>query len=112
MIRRIQGRADDLIWGLRKGTSIRHFIYQDYISRKIISTSEDIDDYQAIQESYNQIRIRLKIKPDADQKAITQAIQQGIWEIFDAYDCILPEIDVKFGTLIVNPNSGKLKELP
>jgi len=111
VIRRIQGRADDLIWGLRKWTHVKHFIYQDYISRKIISTSDEIDDYQAIQESYSQIRIRLKLKSTANQTEIIHLIQKGIWDIFDAYDCILPEVDVEIGDLIVNQNSGKLTRI-
>jgi len=111
VIRRIQGRADDLIWGLRNGTHEKHFIYQDYISRKIISTSDEIDDYQAIQESLSLIRIRLKIKSEANQTEIIQLIKKGIRDIFAAYDCLLPEVVVEIGDLIVNPNSGKLTRI-
>lgn len=111
MIGRIQGRADELMWGLRKFTHVRHFIYQDYISRAIISASEDIDDYQAIQESYSQIRIRLKLKSNVNQTEIIRLIQKEIWDIFDSYDCILPEVIVETGDLLFNTNSGKLSRI-
>jgi putative adenylate-forming enzyme len=111
VIKRIQGRADDLIWGLRKYTHEKHFIYQDYVSRKIISISEEIEDYQVIQESYAQIRIQLKLKSDSHQTEIARQIQRGVWDIFDAYDCILPEVSVEFGNPVLNRSSGKLSRI-
>lgn len=111
VIRRIQGRADDLIWGLRNGTGEKHFIYQDYISRKIISTSDDIDDYQAIQESFSLIRIRIRLRSEVHRQDIIRRLQTGIREIFEAYDCRVPEVAVETGELIVNVISGKLTRI-
>jgi putative adenylate-forming enzyme len=111
IIRRIQGRADDLIWGLRKGSLDKHFIYQDYLSRKIISTSDEIDDYQVIQETIDRIRIHLKLRSESNQAVIIQRIKKGILDIFGAYDCLLPEVIVEIGDLVVNPNSGKLARI-
>ncbi|MFA6128165.1 MAG: F390 synthetase-related protein [Bacteroidales bacterium] len=108
VIRRIQGRADDLIWGLRNTTRAKHFIYQDYISRKIISISAEVDDYQVIQESFSLIRIRIKLKPAADKKVIIQKIREGVVDVFRAYDCLLPEVVIEEGDPVVNENSGKL----
>jgi len=110
-ISRIQGRADDLFWGLRNSTGERHFIYQDYISRKIISISDDIEDYQAIQESYNRIRVRLKLKSDTMPAEIAESIHNGIRGIFAEYDCRLPEVIIETGEPIVNPDSGKLTRI-
>jgi putative adenylate-forming enzyme len=108
VIRRIQGRADDMIWGLRNGSHAKHFIYQDYISRRIISTSDEIIDYQVIQESYDLIRIRIELRSGANRPEIIPLIRKGIQEIFATYDCILPEVAIETGGLIVNQNSGKL----
>ena len=108
VISRIQGRADDMIWGLRKGTHEKHFIYQDYISRKIISISDEIDDYQVIQESINRIRIRLKFKAGESHPDLVNNLRKGILDIFNSYDCDLPEIVIEIGDPIVNEFSGKL----
>ncbi len=111
MIERIQGRSEDLFWGLRNQTGERHFIYQDYISRKIIAISDDILDYQAIQESYADVRIRLMLKPDCNLTAITESICTGIRDIFAAYDCQLPNVAIETGVPVVNPRSGKLTRI-
>jgi putative adenylate-forming enzyme len=111
MIQRIQGRSEDLFWGLRNQTGERHFIYQDYISRKIIAISDEILDYQAIQESYTDIRIRLKVKPGSNLAEITGRIQSGIQDIYAAYDCLLPAVSVETGDPTINPRSGKLTRI-
>ncbi len=111
MIQRIQGRADDLFWGVRKASHAKHFIYQDYISRKIISVSEGIEDYQAIQETYSLIRIRVKLKYGVNKMEIIRLIRTGIWDIYKAYDCILPEVEVEIGDPVPNMHSGKLSRI-
>jgi putative adenylate-forming enzyme len=45
VIEKINGRADDLFWGIRKSDKTKHFIFQDYISRAIISVSGNIEEF-------------------------------------------------------------------
>jgi putative adenylate-forming enzyme len=104
----IQGRADNLFWGLRNNSRQKQFIYPDYIARKIISLSEGIEDYQAIQNDYTNIVIRIKLKPDADKHYIIERIKAGIKEIFKAYDCLKPEVTVEIGEPLKNIRSSKL----
>lgn len=108
VIKSVQGRADDLIWGIRNGTGQKQFIYPDYIARKIISLSEVIDDYQVIQDSLHHVTVRIKVTAGIDPGELTTVVRAGIWEVFDSYDCIRPEIAVELGDPEKNPRSGKL----
>jgi putative adenylate-forming enzyme len=108
VIKSIQGRANDLIWGLRKQTNNPHFIYQDYISRGIISVSEQIEDFQVLQHDYLNMDIRLKIPSSPDVNRIKDEINKNIISIFNQYDCKIPNIRFLDLEPEVNPYSGKL----
>lgn len=107
VIEQIQGRADDLFWGIRKDNGEKHFIYQDYISRKIISVSENIEEFQAIQESYTRITLRIKLVGGNKEK-IRKKLVNGMKKIFSAYNCLEPEVKIIFGNPKLNNNSQKL----
>ena len=107
VIEQIQGRADDLFWGIKKDGN-KHFIYQDYISRMIISTSEDIDDYQAIQDDYDNVTLRIKLIDDRNKINIEKMLIIGIRNIFLEYQCKEPKVNVVFGDPLPNERSNKL----
>jgi len=111
VIEEIKGRADDMFWGIRKDDGSKHFIYQDYISRMIISTSEDIDEFQAIQNDYTQIVLRIKLKNDQDKYSISGKLIAGIKEIFLKYNCVDPEVEIIFGEPLRNEYSNKLARI-
>jgi putative adenylate-forming enzyme len=108
IIKEIIGRTDDLFWGLRKTDRTKHFIYQDYIVRMIISSSDDIDDFQAIQKDYTHVELRLRMRNKSDDKDITEKLSLGVREIFSKYECIEPEVEIVFGEPIKNEYSNKL----
>jgi len=110
VIERIQGRADDMFWGIRKDGSGSHFIYQDYISRAIISTSEAIDDYQAIQEDYCHVVLRIKTKI-AGQNDLASNLVGAVRGVFSSYGCQEPEVKVVFGDPLRNEFSNKLARI-
>ena len=76
VIKQIQGRADDMFWGVKTDTKEPQFIFQDYISRTIISTSEDIEEYQATQDSYTDIRLRIQLKKGSNKEKIKEQLIQ------------------------------------
>ncbi len=108
VIKSIQGRANDLIWGIRQDTHEPHFIYQDYISRSIISASDEIKDFQVLQRDYSKIDIRLKTPSSANRSKIEEDIKLNIFQIFDRYACKSPEIRFIDSEPLFNPQSGKL----
>ncbi len=108
MIKRIQGRADDMFWGLRTDTNEHQFIFQDYISRTIISTSEDIEEYQAIQDSYTEITLRIRLKKGSNKEKIKEQLIQKLKKVFSKHHCVEPEIKLIFCLPLLNKKSNKL----
>lgn len=108
VIEQIQGRADDMFWGIRKDTNKLHFIFQDYISRAIISSSDYIEEYQAIQETPKDITLNLILNEKADRKQVINSVSMGIKKVFSSYNCVEPKIKVKFKPPQLNENSRKL----
>ncbi|MBN1683704.1 hypothetical protein JW865_09155 [Candidatus Bathyarchaeota archaeon] len=108
VIDQIMGRADDLLWGERKDTNELQYIFPDYVRRAIISSSEDIEEYQAIQKNFTDVLVRLLIKKEADKEIITEKIQEKIKNVFSRYSCIEPHIEIRFEPPVKNPNSNKL----
>ncbi len=109
VIEKIQGRSDDIFWAKTNNRKKWQFIMPDYIRRAIITSSEIIDEYQAIQRSQNDILIRIKLKKgyqheDFDQNALTSNINK----IYEHLDCRIPKIDIKFESPKPNINSKKL----
>ena len=111
MIEKIQGRSDDLCWGIRKKDNSRQFIYQDYISRTIISVSDDIEEFQAIQKDYDHLILRIRLKPMVERADIEEILIRSIRKVFTDYDCNEPGVEVIFGDPLVNINSGKLSRV-
>jgi putative adenylate-forming enzyme len=114
VIEKIQGRADDLFWGIRKTDRSRHFIYQDYISRTIISVSDEIEEFQAIQKDYDHLVLRIKLVSGADkaeQSKIEGELVRCIRKVFTDYKCTEPEVEVVFAEPLKNINSGKLSRV-
>jgi putative adenylate-forming enzyme len=108
VIEEIKGRADDIFWGIRKEDNKRHFIFQDYISRMIITASDDIEDFQAIQKDYYHVVLRIILKDGSDKYSIAEKLTSGLKEIFSRYHCFEPEVQIIFGEPLRNPYSNKL----
>ena len=108
VIKQIQGRADDMFWGLRTDTKEPQFIFQDYISRTIISISEDIEEYQATQDNYTEILLRIQLKKGSNKEKIKEELTQRLKKVFSKHHCIEPEIKAIFCQHLLNKGSNKL----
>lgn len=107
-IKSIQGRANDLLWGLRQEDNQPQFIYQDYIKRAIITASEDVIEYQVIQQDYDHINIKLEFTQSANKSEIIEKITSNIENIFYKYRCKLPKLRFEESSPELNQKSGKL----
>jgi putative adenylate-forming enzyme len=109
VIEQIQGRADDLFWGIKKNSKRLQFIFPDYISRAIITSSDDIEEYQAIQTSPEVVLVRI-IPRDCskNEHEIIAGLEKNIQRLFDEYRCKRPKVKVVFEKPEVNPNSMKV----
>ena len=109
VIERIQGRSDDLFWARSAVSGEWQFIFPDYISRAIISSSEMIDEYQATQTSPSSVLVCLKLKDPARESQFEQAaLIANIIELFEAYRCERPTVEVRFAAPEANRRSGKM----
>jgi putative adenylate-forming enzyme len=108
VIEQIQGRADDLFWGVRADDGQMQFIFPDYIRRAIVLLSEQILEYQVTQLAPDLVRVRLLVNdPDAHEQ-IAEAARQAIKQVFVNYACTKPRVEVEFGEPKPNPQSNKL----
>lgn len=108
VIEKIQGRSDDLFWGKRNDNGKPQFIFPDYISRAIITASDDIEDYQAVQKDFDKVLIRIIQKAGSIKTSLTEKIINNINSVFASYACLEPTVEIKFEKPIANSNSGKL----
>ena len=111
VIENIQGRADDMFWGLLKNSRKPHFIFQDFIARAIISVSEDIEEYQAIQHSYTDITINVQLRKKSEKYYIEKQIVARLRKVFFDYNCVEPKIKVVFCDALLNKNFNKLNRI-
>jgi phenylacetate-coenzyme A ligase PaaK-like adenylate-forming protein len=109
VIENIQGRADDLFWAKNIKTDEWQYIFPDYISGAIITASEDIDEYQAIQNSPDDVLVRIQLRNGVNQNQFNnQAILKNIINVFNDYNCKPPKISIVFEKPEFNKNSNKL----
>ena len=117
IIESIQGRADDIFWAKNITTNEWQYIFPDYIRRAVITSSEIIDEYQVIQNSPDDILVRIELKKETNQLHGTskvpcnfdeQILISNINKVFTDYSCKLPRIKIVFEKPQVNINSNKL----
>ena len=109
VIEKIQGRSEDIFWAKNMKTKKWQFIIPEYISRAVISSSENIEEYQVIQESPEEILIRIQLKSDKTEKDFEKDILiSNLNNLYQEYGCKKPKIIIKFEKPKINKNSSKL----
>jgi len=98
VIESVQGRADDVFWAPRPDGSGYQFIFPDYIRRGVITCSDDIEEYQVVQEKPLGITVRISISDAGDFDGISRCIKTNIERVFAEYGCEKPSVDVVEGT--------------
>jgi len=111
VISQIHGRSDDLFVARRIDGSGIEYIFPDFIGRSIISASDEIEEYQAIQESMSKVIIRIRPGAKADHERLAAAVKERLAEVFMAYRCLAPDLEVVFGPPQPNPRSLKLSRV-
>jgi len=109
VIEQIQGRNDDLLWSHRKDTGKLQFIFPDYLRRAVISSSEEIVEYQVIQKSFTSLEVRLKLRSEESPKEeIIGIVENKLKQVFESYSCEMPKIKTCFEKEEIHPISNKL----
>ena len=109
VIQRIQGRADDVFWSKRLDSNEWQYIFPDYISRAVITTSDDVDEFQVIQNSPDDVLLRIQLNPEIPTYTFdTRVIINNLSNVFTDYGCNAPKISIVFEKIKFNKNSNKL----
>ena len=112
VIENIQGRSDDLLWGRKINRDSMQFIFPDYITRAIITSSENIDEYQVVQTSPQDMTIKIDLKDKAQEKNFERDVLiKNMENLFVEYKCEKPRIEIKFEKPEANKNSNKLARI-
>ena len=107
VIERIQGRADDVFWGVRTDSRALQFVFPDYIRRAVIVASDQIIEYEVVQTSPDSVVARIQGCDQEQQERIAKVVEDGIQQVFDQYGCQLPRVDVAFGALAPSRDAAK-----
>lgn len=108
VISRIQGRSDDVFWADRADGPGLQYVFPDYISRAIISSSDGIEEYQAVQVSPRQVLVRILPNGKDQEPRIAEEAAAAIRRVFAAYRCREPDVRVLFETPQTRGKGGKL----
>jgi putative adenylate-forming enzyme len=110
VVRRIHGRADDLLWG-RDSEGTSRPIFPDYFRRFIIRATEAVEEYQVTQLDAGRLRVRLLLKEGADEQAAAVLVRDSLGRMYAEHQCVVPEIAVEFGAPQLHPESRKLRRI-
>lgn len=109
VIKNIQGRADDIFLARDLKYKRLQYIFPDYISRAVISSSEKIDEYQVIQKSLEEILIRIQLRPEFIEGGFEKKVLiNNFKDLYNKFHCVRPKINIRFEKPEVNMNSHKL----
>jgi len=100
VIKQIQGRSDDMFLGCRIVTHSPQFIFGDYIRRAIVSTSDHIREYRAMQETPTKITVEIDLLSEfqspEEQSIFLTELPPKIIQLFGKHNCEPPEVVIKF----------------
>jgi putative adenylate-forming enzyme len=102
VIKQVHGRADDAFLGRSVKTGEHQFILPDFIRRSIVRSSNQIQEYNAIQKSPTHLIVKLQFKSDIEavsHQEIENLIKKNIADIFSMHESIVPEINFQYEVL-------------
>jgi phenylacetate-CoA ligase len=110
VIRRIHGRADDLLWSHDRAGRPRP-LFPDYFLRHIIRATESVEEYQVVQTDLEHLRVRLQLRPGAEPLATTTAVRASLGNLYAEHDCASPQIEFDLGPPELHAESRKLRRV-
>src|SRR5262249_13041939 len=96
VVRRIHGRADDLVWARRAARRLRPS-FLDYFRRFIVRATEVIEEYQITQTDEGPLRIRLQLRTGAVPEDAAAAVRRSLASMYADHACPAPQMEFEFG---------------
>ena len=105
-ILRIEGRQDDLFYFEHNDGSLRTF-FPDVMRRMVLLASDDIRDYEIVQEGRGRVRFHIEASSDKPFAPIEEAVRLSAVKTLDRYSCHAAEIEVVRGLPPRLPNQKR-----
>ncbi len=93
VVAQIQGRRDDLFWSPTVAGGAR-WIFPDYLRRAIITASDAVHAYQAVQAAPDAVTVHVQLAPGADPVAVHALVGDAVRRVFAEHGCPEPSVTV------------------
>jgi putative adenylate-forming enzyme len=110
VVRRIHGRADDLLWA-RDAAGRTGPIFPDYFRRFIIRATDAVEEYQVTQTAPDHLHVRLQLKLGADPEAAAAAVRANLNRMYADHGFTAPMVAFEFAAPQLHPESRKLRRV-
>jgi putative adenylate-forming enzyme len=107
-LKQIDGRCDDLFYGVKIKSGETRILFADFIRRAIISASDVSLEYKVKQLSMKEIVVELLL-PEEEREQVQMKIKNNLHEFFTAMDCLHPTIS--FATYEAPPKGTKIRRV-
>lgn len=106
-IKKVLGRHDDLLY-FTDSQQQRKYIFPDLFVRWIMVCSENIREFQVIQDDINEVIIYLDLI-SKDQEDIIQIVREKLVMELDTFDICKPVINIEFKDITLPKDKNKFK---
>ncbi|WP_312473407.1 F390 synthetase-related protein [Neobacillus sp.] len=106
-LERIDGRCDDLFYGLHKKSGELIPLFPDFIRRAIMFASSEITEYKVTQKTLETIEVKLKI--NNNDESVKQDAMNELLKIWEHHHLVTPTI--QFAPYDLAPSDKKLKRV-
>lgn len=89
-VERIDGRSDDLFYGIHTESGEKLPIFPDFLRRAVMTAHEQITEYKMVQSHLDKIIILIKGKDD--QTEMEQEVKKHIWRLYDTLHLHRPQL--------------------
>lgn len=90
-ISHIEGRSDDVFYGLSRKTQQPVAIFSDFIRRAMMFASSHIEEYRVVQSSFMAINVYVRLKEEGSRTDIAfEKIIKELEAVFESFDCSPP----------------------
>ena len=101
------GRQDDVMMFMTSDHSLQH-VFPDLISRWIITTSNEIREFKAIQSEVNEFDLSIDCLHPCDQTQLIESLRKRLLSEFEAFK-IHPHLHIKIESLSIPKDNSKYK---
>jgi putative adenylate-forming enzyme len=93
VIKRIEGRRDDVCWFDTIGGGRRPF-FPDSLRRAMLLASPAILDYRIVQHTDDTLRVHLSVPTEANAAKVIEAVRASLQATIATYGCRVPDIHI------------------